>query len=686
MDVCSLDACYAEPALDPVHSTRTGVTFSIERVSLFFHSFSTSSFGAFPNATMFQTKRVSTLPGPKASTISKCTPIIVMLPPLLLSIALIAFQSHAILGSWRLYISKNLSAVSAAKQIVAGAMGALQASAVLAILFNFPTRTRLAHLPDGVKLDTLGLLSALSVPRMDWNLPKKHWLLVFLSIGFSHGPAALWASAITPLPMAHSANRGSIMVPSFPEASKDAWSQFGLNQTFNMTSCMVKRTIGVPSFVTNCPIPYRQNALINAARDATAPDGKLRTHSKLDNPQWVYQGRSYGAGSSVGLIPPSEIPADLKLSGYSFEEISYSASVYCEHISHTNLTLKYKLNQESLGVFRLQGTLPNMEKPAHDPIIAWCDESPVGDVCEDPEGAPIFAWFATSDDHGQYMVGIRSTTWYEDDFDNIQCSLEFNPKVFTITVNVTDQSIMVTTNDTATPDPDPTGVLLNNTILSLEFLSKMSPSLYVSVLGDAFSYNLNTTKQAFPHMAPSDAPLRATEASFEAILDDILGIYGSGQILINNYTTTKGIQGIFESYRIGKPLVHAFTFLLNLLIILSILIEAFRTGFWRDLPKYDMMDLKSTVAAASFGGRGISSKIQQKKYGMWKADPGDRELGEIKVCLRQDNSKEPKITLLDSLLHDGVSGEGREMEGPPAPFATDPYKGASLGWSPLGGE
>lgn len=123
---------------------------------------------------MFKITHSPPLVGPKASTLSKCTPILVMLPPLLLSIALIAFQSHVILGSWRLYISKNLSAVSATKQIVAGAMGTLQASAVLAILFNFPTRMRLAHPTIGVKFDTLGLLSALSVPRMDWNLPKKN--------------------------------------------------------------------------------------------------------------------------------------------------------------------------------------------------------------------------------------------------------------------------------------------------------------------------------------------------------------------------------------------------------------------------------------------------------------------------------------------------------------------------------
>ena len=126
------------------------------------------------------------------------------------------------------------------------------------------------------------------------------------------------------------------------------------------------------------------------------------------------------------------------------------------------------------------------------------------------------------------MVGIKANPCYRDDFENIQCSLRFLPTVFTVTVNVTDRSIIVAAhntaaNATAPSDPDPTGVLVNNTILSLEFLSKMSPSIYTSVLGDAFSYNLNTTKKAFPLMAVSEAQLNATEASFEAILDDILG-------------------------------------------------------------------------------------------------------------------------------------------------------------------
>ena len=283
------------------------------------------------------------------------------------------------------------------------------------------------------------------------------------------------------------------------------------------------------------------------------------------------------------------------------------------------------------------------------------------------------------------MVGIRAGSWYKDDFDNIQYSLKFVPTVFGVSVDVVDQVLVVTANHTAINDPDPTRRLVNNTVLSLNFLSKMSPSLWVSVLGDAFSYNLNTTKQAFPDVARPDAALRATEASFEAILDDILGVYGSSQISINNGTMIKSIQGSFHSYRIGMPLVHTFTLLLNLLIVLGILIEAFRTRFWRDLSKYDMMDLKSTVTAASSGGKDISRKIQHQTHRKWTADPGDRKLGEIEVCLRQDKSNEPRIILHhNGLLQDEADGNDIEMDGPAAPFEPDPYEGAASVWSPLG--
>ena len=111
----------------------------------------------------------------------------------------------------------------------------------------------------------------------------------------------------------------------------------------------------------------------------------------------------------------------------------------------------------------------------------------------------------------------------------------------------------------------------------------MSPSLYISVMGDAFQYNANSTQTRFPTMARSEAVLRATEDSFEAILDDILTIYGGGQIA--NAITNTTIKGTFNSFRLGKPLIHDLMLLVNLFIVSGIVFESIRTRCWRDLPK-----------------------------------------------------------------------------------------------------
>ena len=256
------------------------------------------------------------------------------------------------------------------------------------------------------------------------------------------------------------------------------------------------------SFLTNCPIPYYQNSLINTAQDATALGGTPRNHSKPDNPTWTYQGRSFGVGSSVGFDSfSSEPPKDFQLSRYSFEETGYNASATCDRVSplHDKLHLTYKLSQAYLGIFRLTGTVGNIAGRASSPVIVWCDplcykngkgEKHCREKCEDPDGAAIFAWFATGNDQGQYMVGIRAQNLYAHDFDHIQCSIDFIPTVFKVTANATNtnNSITVTQSDRANDPtrPGPTGTLMNLTVHSLQLLSTMSSSLYLPVLGEAF--------------------------------------------------------------------------------------------------------------------------------------------------------------------------------------------------------
>ncbi|KAF6219223.1 hypothetical protein HO133_005048 [Letharia lupina] len=288
------------------------------------------------------------------------------------------------------------------------------------------------------------------------------------------------------------------------------------------------------------------------------------------------------------------------------------------------------------------------------------------------------------------MVGIAATAWYTGDFANSECSLEFIPTRSTVTANVTNSSItVVKSSGSAATDPEPTGLLVNNTVTSLHFLSKMGPSLYVSVMGDAFEYNVHTTykSSAYGNLTRREVGLRATEASFDAILDDILGIYGSGQIAIANETTSTTIAGTFGSYLFGKPLVLGLILPVNLVILLVIVIEGIRARFWRHLPQFDILDFKSTVTAASLGGNNISKKVQRQRGegDKWTADAADRMLGDIKMCLPQGDFAEPRIILDGGLLmQDEADGGGTEMDDGMAPLETEPYTGAPAAWSPIG--
>lgn len=330
-----------------------------------------------------------------------------------------------------------------------------------------------------------------------------------------------------------------------------------------------------------------------------------------------------------------------------------------------------------------------MTQKANDPVIAWCGRHGQ-EKCVHPAEAVIFAWFAENNNQRQHMVGIAAIAWHSGHFANLECSLEFIPTRFTVTANVTNSSItVVKSSGSAATDPEPTGLLVNNTVTSLHFLSKMSPSLYVSVMGDAFEYNVNTTykSSAYGNLTRREAGLRATEASFEAIINDILGIYGSGKIAIADDTTSTTIAGTFGSYLFGKPLVLGLTLLVNLVILLIIVIEGIRTRFWRHLPQYDILDFESTVTAASLGDDNISKKVQRQRGegDKWTADAGDRMLGDIRVCLRQGDFVEPRIILDEGLLmQDEADGGGTEMDDGMAPLETEPYTGAPAAWSPIG--
>lgn len=77
-------------------------------------------------------------------------------------------------------------------------------------------------------------------------------------------------------------------------------------------------------------------------------DGRPRNHSKLDNPNWEYIGRSFGVGSSVGQS--DDHIADDRVLNYNYTESGYSANVTCikNSISDFHFRLKHYVARKNL--------------------------------------------------------------------------------------------------------------------------------------------------------------------------------------------------------------------------------------------------------------------------------------------------------------------------------------------------
>lgn len=78
----------------------------------------------------------------------------------------------------------------------------------------------------------------------------------------------------------------------------------------------------------------------------------------------------------------------------------------------------------------------------------------------------------------------------------------------------------------------------------------------------------------------------------------------------------------------------------NLLLILILLEQMFRTRCWANLPLFDKNDLKGVIITSSMGGKELANKVvaaHRKSDSIWVADvadPHDKCVNEIRVQLK----------------------------------------------------
>ena len=206
------------------------------------------------------------------------------------------------------------------------------------------------------------------------------------------------------------------------------------------------------------------------------------------------------------------------------------------------------------------------------------------------------------------MIVVAAGNRLYRELDQIQCEVFFRPMVFEVTVNKIQRSIAVEAQPSVeAEDIDPSAYLCANLMHSINLLSRLSPSLSVSVLGETLSRDVERMQKQRPDLNVTEAITSAVADSFTAIIDDMLD--GASQIVNAQDTSSTAAHGLMEAIQLGHPFYGRSVLMLNFLVLLMALFETARTRCWKYLTKFNILDIKSAIVAASAGGSGIVKAV-----------------------------------------------------------------------------
>ncbi|KAL9121444.1 MAG: hypothetical protein Q9187_002003 [Circinaria calcarea] len=198
-----------------------------------------------------------------------------------------------------------------------------------------------------------------------------------------------------------------------------------------------------------------------------------------------------------------------------------------------------------------------------------------------------------------------------------QCEINLVPKVFNVDVDVVNKLISVLPMTTIAGSPslsfDPTAGLANTVIDQLNNVGMISTSLYTSIVGDTFMFNIAAATTSNITPSSSAATFAAIEDSFSAILDDLLLFVGSSQFFIPDAGagdfSTADVHLTVQAVRLGEAKYVFAIFATCVVLLTAVATEACRTRAWRWLPKWDFSDTTSLVIASAVAGEDVVSEM-----------------------------------------------------------------------------
>jgi hypothetical protein len=520
------------------------------------------------------------------------------------------------------------ASVALVVQMLAAFFGLLHV-AVITKLINYALRLRLNKV--SVSLDVLRTWGDLSTPHINWDLPLRFFFPVLCMVFLSLVPAALWAGSMTPS-VSRTTGNGMLLVPSYEDVSNII--EYPMMIGSSGPSLRTRK-----GFFTYSVGQQQSGQLMGSAASASSLGGQPHVHRKLDNTQFSYRGRSYGVGASVGLMDQG-ITSNTQVAGYRFQEEGYVTNVTCSYNSSSNFVLTGPMNE---WIYAASGMLPDSEDgPEYSNYIGH-------------DGKAIVAiGVAFSDRSPRRYLAIAAGEAYQF-LNGTQCEFKFMPMLFNVTVDIGNLNITVKPVAEAR-DFNPQRNITRTLVRQFELMSNDMTNLYVSLLGEAFNssiaaYKMSRASASRDPFTEEEATLAGLTNSITAMADDMLVAYASAQLMVGRMFTQQPARVQIYALQFGQPGYIYTIFALNLIIILAVLGEATRTYGWSDLGRFNYLDPRDLIIAASRGGADIAQAAddvmekqdRRKLKHIWLLSDPDEGNGSLVVNMKGNEDGHMRI-------------------------------------------
>jgi hypothetical protein len=486
-------------------------------------------------------------------------------------------------GEYYQLVTNNRASVQIAVQILANLLGLIHVTAICRLI-NYATRIYFSEV--AISLSSLRAWIALSVARLDLDLPIAWLLPLAVFIAFTLIPSALWAGAITPV-MITTVIESSLMIPSYENVS--LIREYPAQPDSSNTSPFVRNINGLFTYKVGAQFT---GMLLSNAAGATTFNGDQFQHAKFDNTKYTYNGRSYGVGAAVGL-GDGIITSNTLATQYSYQEVGYSAQVTCIYNMSNALTMA----PFETYLYTVTGYLPDSPPGVqeYNTYVGTDDKEIVAISISSSDLSPR-----------RYLAIVAGSSY--NFLNSTQCAIDYTPMLFNVSVGIIARTISVIPAGEIA-DFNPERNLTRTTTQQFGQISVVETNMYISEVGNALNSSVAGWRISHPDTSYDNATLAGLEAAFLVMTDDILAAYGSAQLVVGNFSKNTPALVHVNAVRFGSAIYIIAIFILNTIIVLAFAAEAIRTGGWKNLIYFDYLDSTSLIVSSSIGGPGIADAI-----------------------------------------------------------------------------